>query len=714
MGLFGVTPLAEATQVKIFRTEGAAGFLGGEMDGVSIDSLGRISLADRMERLSQIDEPFVFTAVESKGSWLVGTGNSGKVLRIDQKGEVTVLLDAEETEVFALFEDSDGAIYAGTSPSGKVYRIPPRGGEAEVAFDPGETYIWAIARDAKGKLLVATGPRGRLYAVDKKGEGEVLYDSLEPHLRSLLAHPGGGALVGTAGEGRILRIAEDGTPRTLHDALQPEIVALTPGPKGSFFAAALATEASAVNLSTSDSGSNGSSKEEAKEGETASSSESSTFSATGSRPASFSGARSEVLSISKDGAIESLGSFKEETVYSLLWHGGRLWIGTGQEGKLYSYRDGEMVLEKSCDEKQLVALLPGAEGPAIVTGNPATLYRTLPGTERTGTYTSAVLDAVQVSRLGSFRWIGQAPKQSGVAVSFRTGLSSDPDETWSPWSAPRSGTELSLGDLQKGRFVQWRAELKADDGRAPRMDAVEISYLQQNQKPEISELSVLDPGQVLVPANFNPSNQVFEPAHPNRDGIFTTLNASGRGEARVKTLWKLGYRSLRWQASDANQDPLTYSLSFRPAASEDDAWLTMVEDLDESQYSFDATVLPDGVYRFRLVASDEGGNNRGEALAVEKVSGPVVVDHSPPEARTVRASGELLEVEVRDAWNPLREALVSVDAGEWKPVPATDGLVDGRKELLKVQRPKDARLLLLRLTDAAHNVVTIDLLEESS
>ncbi|HZF09426.1 MAG TPA: hypothetical protein VFE33_11600, partial [Thermoanaerobaculia bacterium] len=55
------SPLA-ATQVKIFRAQSQSAFLAGTLSGVSVDSLGRIELAPRAERLAAVAEPFLFSA----------------------------------------------------------------------------------------------------------------------------------------------------------------------------------------------------------------------------------------------------------------------------------------------------------------------------------------------------------------------------------------------------------------------------------------------------------------------------------------------------------------------------------------------------------------------------------------------------------------------------------------------------------------------------
>jgi hypothetical protein len=411
--------------------------------------------------------------------------------------------------------------------------------------------------------------------------------------------------------------------------------------------------------------------------------------------------------------VEDLWSFPEDTVYDLLWQDGRLWAATGLEGKLYRWADQQMILEKDVDERQIVAVLPGDAGPVFATTNAAALFRVTSGTERAGTYTSAALDAEQVARFGTFSWQGEVPRGGSLRFSFRSGVSAEPDRTWSSWTEPREGGEIALNGLPNGRYVQWRAELRAGDGASPRIYETELSYRQENLSPKIVSLAALDPGQILVPSNFNPSNQVYEPAHPNRQGIFTSLTPAAEddgGGGRTKVLWKGGYQTLRWTAADPNGDDLVYDLSFRSANGGEGKWLAMVEDLEDDYYSFDALSLPDGVYRFRLRASDKPSNDPEAALVSEQVSDPVVIDHAAPALVKVDKEKEgTLRVTVRDAASPLREALYSVNAEEWKPVRAADGLIDARTEVFLIEAGKPGDLGLLRVTDAAHNVVTFNL-----
>jgi hypothetical protein len=253
--------------------------------------------------------------------------------------------------------------------------------------------------------------------------------------------------------------------------------------------------------------------------------------------------------------------------------------------------------------------------------------------------------------------------------------------------------------------------MEADGGASPSLSEILISYQQANLPPRIESLTVMEPGQVLVPVNFNPAQQVWEPVHPDRQGIFTVLEAKPPNEnRRLKTLWKKGYRTIQWKSEDPNEDDLFFDLEFRRADGSG-AWLPMARDLRDAHHSFDATALPDGRYRFRLIVRDRLRSEGPEVKRSEEISEPVLVDNGVPELVGVERRANALEVEVVDQWSPLRRAEFSLDAGEWLPVRTVDGLLDGQHERLLVDSPDSGKLILLRLMDAAFNVVTFDLSE---
>ena len=551
----------------------------------------------------------------------------------------------------------------------------------------------------------------------------MLYDSEDTPLRAMQVLSDGGILLGTAGEGLILKIEPDGRPRTLYTAPHPEVVAFAADPSGTSYAALLASEASLVDLNRQSAAQDSTAEDQDEADQSASTSEPAgqvtitvgpegAASPVGSRPPGFGGARSEIVRISQQGVVETVTKFKEETIYTLEWQRDRLWVGTGLEGKVYSLKDQRPVLEADVDERQIVRLLEDAPGPAFATTNASALYRFSGGTARTGVYTSPALDSEQIARFGTLRWQGEVPSGSEISFSFRSGMSSDPDRTWTDWSPPESSREISLGGLASGRFVQWRADFQTTNESSPTLTEATVSYLQANLPPSIDSFKVLDPGQVLVPTNFNPNQLVFEPASPNRQGIFTTLEPAKLPEGqRLKTLWKKGYRTLQWKAEDPNKDDMRYEVSFRPESSISE-WMSVAEDLRATHYSFDATSLPDGRYRFHLRAFDRPRDDDADLKTSEEISEPIVVDHSIPVLIDATVHDGEVWVQVYDQWNPIREAEYSADAGEWRPAAAQDGLLDAQRETLVMPLTENGHLMLLRVIDAAFNVVTFDISRE--
>ncbi len=700
----GLAGTLAATEVRIFQQQSRSDFADGELDGLAIGVDGSLRRAAHFERLAEIEEPFVFAAAKSGTGWVLATGNSGRVIEVSASGASDVLWTAPEPEIFALFRDHDGTVYAGSSPDGKVYAL--RGGGGEEIFDPQETYIWAITRAPWGDLLVATGDEGKLYAIGRGGESRLLYASDEPHFRSLHALEDR-VLVGTSGEGLILSVDEQGVVRTLHDADAPEVVAFATGENGDWYAAVVASEAGLASSSRSANGNgngNGNNKQDEDEGESVQVS----VEAASQPETPPKGEARSVIVRGRGGAVEEIERLTDETVYSLAWVEGRLWVGTGVEGKVYSRHDDGLALETTVADRQVIGVFGGTP-PSLVTTNAAAVHRVAPDAEVAGSYASKPLDARSVARFGTLRWVGTAGDEAALRYAFRTGSSSKPDQTWSAWTEGASGREVSLAEVPSGRYLQWRLDVAPEAGADTRVSAVEISYRQSNRPPTITALAALPPGQVLVPASFNPGDQTYEPAHPNRDGIFTRLEPSVRSSnGRLKTLWRRGYLTLRWEAGDPNEDQLEFALHFRRDGSEGE-WLPLADELEETHYGFDATVLPDGIYRIRLTASDAPANPADDVARVERVSPPIVVDHSPPSLGTASAG----LVEIVDELSPIRGAEVSIDAAEWVPAVAKDGLLDGRTETVIVESPPEAELVLLRVMDAAFNTTTFEISGDS-
>jgi len=101
-------------------------------------------------------------------------------------------------------------------------------------------------------------------------------------------------------------------------------------------------------------------------------------------------------------------------------------------------------------------------------------------------------------------------------------------------------------------------------------------------------------------------------------------------------------------------------------------------------YSFEASLLPDGVYVIKVVASDAPSHSPGQALTAEKESPRFEVDTTAPQIDNLAASveGENIHVTFRavDGFSNIKRAEYSVDAGEWQFVEPVGQLSDSKTE----------------------------------
>ncbi len=713
--LIGVVLVSASPNYKVYTSY--ADFKKGKVEGVSISSQGILGLAPSLEKLADLEAPYVWTAVkDSAGNLYVGTGNEGKVFRISPQGDTSVYFDAEEPEVHALaIGGRKGEIFAATSPDGKVYWIPSAE-KSEVYFDPPEKYIWALALDEEGALWVATGDeKGKLYRVKKQNQAETVFESDESHLRSLAVRNKGEVYVGTANNGWVYRITADGRPFALFDTPYQEVlkILLTPealyvmggsaAPKMKAPAGKVAQMPDIASLAQQFMQGDFSNLASTVQEITEQMEEAPTLPPVPAGPR-----KSGIVKITYEGIGQTLWETSSDDLYALAPSSpSGFLVGTGKQGFLYFIStEGKETLESDLDEEQITELLPDTSGTYFVlTSNLGKVYRLTGKRQSEGFYISEVFDAGILSDWGAVEKEVALPAGARAEFYTRTGNTDKPESTWGEWKPAKDDKIQSAS----ARYLQWKVILSSDGSRSPEVHKFAFSYLQRNLPPSVSSVQIVSPTQAAKQAAQPPGRADMEAlmtsAVQQVFGGETEMPPPGPPPPRPT---QKGLQVITWRASDPNGDKMTYTLYYR--LNTESRWKLLKDKLVTSRFNWDTTTLPDGTYFVKVVASDAPSNPDPIALTGESISDAFVLDNSPPVITDLKARSEkskiFISFRVSDAWSRIDGAEYSLDSDSWKVILPADGIPDSKSEsyIFSITGISEGEhTITLKVTDIADN-----------
>jgi hypothetical protein len=692
----------------------------GTATSVAIRSTGGLELAPTFKSLYATPSTYVWAiASDDAGNVYVAAGAPARVYRITPEGKATIIFEPKELQVQALRTGPGGAIYAATAPDGKVYKLehkpggkaqlekadPPQGAASDkdkdkekdavkpaadpswsssVYFEPGTKYIWDLALDKSGNLFVATGDHGEIYRVTPKGEHSVFFKSDETHIRVLAFDAQDSLIAGSDGSGLIYRISSAGEGFVLYSAPKKEITALALDHVGNIYAAAVGEKRSGGGPSTAGMaaalltmGAN------VPAGGTAPQAPGITITPapsapqlTGPFPFPGGGASggSDVYRIAPDGSPARVWTSHDDIVYALAFDSrGRLLAGTGNRGHIFAITgldDFSDLLKAPASQVTAFAKAPGG-GLFAATSNLGKVFVMGPNPETEGKYESDVFDAKIFSRWGraDFRGTGN------VDLYARSGNVDNPDRNWSPWKKIETAKNPETG-IPAARYAQWKVVLHAGTA-TPGVDSVALNYLPKNAAPEIDDVTV------QVGVKYQPMPKMPGGGVGSDSGGSSFGGSSGSHfEAPTPSSRDRDSIGVKWSAHDENDDQLVYSLYYRGDG--ETRWLLLKGNLTDKAYSFDASLLPDGGYSVKVVASDAPSHSPGEALTASKESRRFEVDTTPPRIENLAASVEGGQIHVTfraiDGFSSIKRAEYSVDAGEWRYVEPVGQLSDAKTE----------------------------------
>ncbi len=704
-----------------------ADFIRGKFDGISLSRDGRITLGPKIDSVFTSDQPVVWAVAEAHdGTLYAATGNRGRIYKIDPAGKSSLLWDAPEPEVFAITIGRDGAVYAGTSPQGKVYRI--ENGKATEYFAPKARYIWALAAAPDGVLYVGTGDEGKVFRVDAAGKGGVYYETGQSHITGLALDSQGRVLAGTEPNGILYRITAKDKAFVLYDANLPEIRAIVPMPDGTVYAAALGGSVAKQTQAAAQAAQNNNNMVTAP-GTTITVSVDAAANAAEIKPqdikpqqpaapqpqvtSSFSVAdatnveKSALYRINPDNTVETLWSSKEENVYDVLALEKQILFSTDQNGRIYGLApDRRVTLVAQTNEGETLRLLPGNRSILAATGNMGRIFRLGETPGSAGAYEAPVHDSGTASKWGSLSWRAELPPGSKITFQTRSGNSAKPDRTWSDWSAPLADANASRITSPNARYIQWKLEMAGANGATPVLNTVSLAYLPQNSPPTLKSINVVSQAVPRATGNATSSSSAAYSVTVTDSGD-ASANSTGTSTQTLQRAYSQQI-TIAWQADDPDGDRLVYTVYFRGA--DEMQWKLLKSATHDTSLTFDGDVLADGKYYFRVSASDRESNPPSTAREVVLDSAPVMIDNTPPVVTigAVRyANGAAhIEWEAVDGASGLRRCEYSLDAGDWTPVEAADGVIDSPREKFALDlanlKPGE-HLVAIRVADSASN-----------
>ena len=88
-----------ASSPKFFQAVTQNDFLKGDVENLSIDNHGQLMLGPVTELVYETSAPFLWSMIAAPdGTLFIGTGNEGKVFKVDPQGKGSLFFDSAELE----------------------------------------------------------------------------------------------------------------------------------------------------------------------------------------------------------------------------------------------------------------------------------------------------------------------------------------------------------------------------------------------------------------------------------------------------------------------------------------------------------------------------------------------------------------------------------------------------------------------------------------
>ncbi len=701
-----------AVSPRVIRDSGTKLLEKGEFKAMALTSDGNLVPSHDIVRSRDSGREIVWDAIdEKKGNLICATGHQGQLVRLmDDKTSETVA-KFDDPELTSLLRLDDGSLLVAGAPSGRIYRVDSRD-EATTYTQLDASWVWRMVQDKMGHVWVASGSEGILYRLDGS-QGDVRIEAFDEFQSANLldiwidsgGHMGEVGMIYIAGQnpGWLYRLDPgSGQIQVIYNSQLEEIRRIAVQPDG--LALALNPERSPSNMTLKMTLRMNGSGVMTPDGSTPAISQpdpekmkimDKAFSTSGQEH--HGGAKSEVVLLSREGFIRTLWAATQKPIHDMVRGPGQgLLISAGSEGRLFKVEaDGRVAMIADLREDYIIGIRPYIDGYHLTCARNGLVYDMSGVLARKGVYTSRPIDGGVPVSWGHYYWHGHLGSGDRAAVAFRTSQHGDPEsEYWTDWTHDQKVKNAEAVKLPDGsaRFIQYRVILeqsgRGGDISGPKMEYAGLYYVEPNAAPRVDRVTVRQdrPKRTSVAAKKGKpksSSELVKSGQMKSGKRDYGVRDLGLESARQKTARSNAMRfSVKWDANDPNSDKLIYRLYYR--GDDETAWKIIDDEIQSAEFSLNTSVIADGRYRFRVVASDELSNPLGKALETEKVSDEYLVDNTPPEFKKVSTGVDGREVNLtvvlKDETSILSSLEVEIDNGDVYPVFPVDGILDQMEE----------------------------------
>lgn len=437
-------------------------FRNGKAEEVSIDSRGRLSpgfheiarsaVAPEMQIWSAacMNGTVYFSAHNKIYAWKEGAANPEQLAKLDCSFSPAIVVD------------SKGSIYAAAVPGDRVLSVKPNSDKHDVLFKTGGDTVTTLCVDDHDNIYAGVAADGKVWRYDAaKKSASVVFDSGQAHITSLwFSKHDKRIYVGTAEKGAVYSIDGSGNARAEYQTSDHIVTGAVKDSKGNLY------------ITTSGTG--------------------------------------HFFKVKPSGEADTLAT--SDGFFSLIYDPASDTVFAGDaEGDITQAKQEEItgrsyfVPVAHTEEEAVSALALDGRGHlfAATSSFPRVLKLDLAPSAK-ATYNSQIRDAhrpANWSKLLAYSGLSGLDPQllSRLSVDTRTGNTSQPDASWSKWSAANASNEGFLLNSPRGRYLQYRLKWKPQDGKVltvrkgyepNTVRRVDVTYLPTNAQPYMSSISV--------------------------------------------------------------------------------------------------------------------------------------------------------------------------------------------------------------------------------